>query len=164
MANPPNPNGANQFQLDPRQKKCWESYINPNSKTFGNAYQSALSAGYSDASANQITTTEWFIGKCSRLNLLNKAEKVLEEMLDLPVNVVDRYNRDKDDEDFNSDEDEPQELVLRTEPALVKIKQDTAKFVSERLGKEIGYSTRVEQTGANGQPLVITFDKSLKGE
>jgi len=136
-------------------------YINPNSETFGNATQSALKAGYSEGSARQITVTDWFLAKCSRVNLLNKAEKVLEEMLDLPVNVVDRYNRDKDDENFNSDEDEPQELVLRTEPALVKIKQDTAKFVSERLGKEIGYSTRVEQTGINGQPIAIQFDQAF---
>jgi hypothetical protein len=137
-----NPNGANQYQLDPRQKLCWENYINPKSKTFGNAYQSALKAGYEDATATQITTYDWFLEKRRRSNMFSKAEKVLDEMLDMPVEV-NKF----------SGKGENEVLIMVTDPSLVKIKQDTAKFVAERLGKDDGYSTRSELTGKDGEPI-----------
>jgi hypothetical protein len=68
--------------------------------------------------------------------MIKKAEKNLEEMLDMPVNVLD------DD-------------VVVTEPALVKIKQDTSKFVVERLNKD-EYSSRQENTGKDGKDLLPT--------
>lgn len=143
--NPSNPNGANQYQLDPRQQKCWAAYINPASETFGSARASAIAAGYEEAYADQITGSDWFIAKVRRLNLLDKSEKVLEEMLDMPVETSTVEFDDGDDA-------EPHE-VLSTNPQLVKIKQDTAKFVSERLGKAVGYSTRTEVSGPDGEPL-----------
>ena len=76
-----NPNGANQYQLDPRQKFCWESYIDPKSATFGNGTQSAIRAGYEPDYADRITTVDWFVGKVRKLNILNKAEKNLENLL-----------------------------------------------------------------------------------
>lgn len=97
-----------------------------------------MRAGYTKKTANRITLQPWFIGKVRRLKLLDKAEKVLDEMLDLPVQVI------------KDDDDDPDESYLVTEPALVKIKQDTAKFIAERQGKDQGYSTRTEQTGKNG--------------
>lgn len=137
-----NPNGSNQYSLDPRQKLCWDSYINPKSETFSNAYQSAKKAGYEESTCLQITTEKWFTEKVRRVNLLGKAEKVLDEMLEMPVDVqrVEGYGEDR-------------ETVVKTEPALVKIKQDTAKFVAERLGKDEGYSSRVENTGKDGKEL-----------
>lgn len=233
MANPSNPNGANQYLLDPRQRKCWQAYINPNSKTFGNATQSAIAAGYEPDYADQITTVDWFKGKVRRLNMLGKAEKVLEDMLDMPVIVAthasssvrnvadveaeDLYNEARDavreagkasvsflqrtlrigysrgarlvdlleehkviapadstkprevlpeedelpyepdntDEENNEDADEQRNTVITvaTDPALVRIKQDTAKFVAQTLGKNEGYSTRTEHTGPDGEPL-----------
>lgn len=125
-----NPLGANQFLLDPRQKVCWEFYVDPRSKTFGNAYQSAVKAGYSKGSALQITTQPWFLEKTRRLNMLSKAEKVLDEMLELKA----------------------------ADAPFLKIKQDTAKFVAERLGKDNGYSTRTEMTGKDGESINISYD------
>lgn len=142
-----NPNGANQYQLDPRQKLCWESYTNPKSETFGNAYQSALKAGYAETSAVCITSENWFQEKTRRLNMLSKAEKVLDEMLDLKVETVK--------------EDKEGEQVIAIDSSLVKIKQDTAKFVAERIGKAEGYSIRTEHTGAEGKDLTIKFDNSF---
>ena len=130
--------------LDPRQKLCWESYINPKSKTFANAQQSALKAGYSEGAAAQITSYNWFLERCKRLTLLSKAEKVLEEYLDMN----DKYLNDK-------------EIEIRSS-ALAKIKQDTAKFVAERLGKDEGYSTRVEQTGKDGEPIKTSYEVKLE--
>lgn len=154
MVNKTNPNNANQYVLDPRQKIMWEFYVNPKSETFGNAYQSAVKAKFAEDTAKQITVTPWFLEKTRRLNLLSKAEKVLEEMLDMPVVVVDKYNQEVEDGD-EYDEDGERELIVKTEPALVKIKQDTAKFVASTQGKDEGYSTRSEFTGKNGEAIQI---------
>jgi hypothetical protein len=122
---------ANQFLLDPRQKLAWESYVNPTSKTFGNASQSAVAAGYAWAYANQITTKGWWLGKVRKSGFMNKAEAVLEQMLDMPTE----------------------------EPALLRIKADTAKFILERLGKDNGYSRRSEITCKNGVAVMISDEK-----
>lgn len=125
MGKPTNPNGANQYTFDPRQKLCWELYIDPKSKTFGNATQSAIKAGYEPDYADQITTVNWFKGKVRKLNLVSKAERNLNEFLDL------------DDKD----------------PAIKRIKLDATKFVASTLGKNEGFSTRTEVTGKDGKEL-----------
>jgi hypothetical protein len=133
--NQPNPNGANQYQMDPRQKLCWESYINPRSETFGNATQSAIKAGYEPDYADQMTTVEWFKGKVRRLNMLGKAEKVLDETLDyIAVNEEGKVDA-----------------------AVGRLKLDAAKVIATTLGKDEGYSTRSEVTGANGEALTINL-------
>ena len=141
MSNPSNPNGSNQYALDPRQKLCWEYYISPKSETFGNAYQSSIKAGYEESYATQITVTQWFIDKVRRLNMLTKAEKVLEETLDMNVSITTIVNEIE---------------VIKIDPALAKIKQDTAKFIAERVGKDF-YSTRSEVTGAEGKDLTMNI-------
>lgn len=138
-----NPNNANQYVMDPRQSLCWSLYTDPKSKTFGNANQSALKAGFSKGYSDQITTRPWFQTKVRRIGMLDKAEKVLEECLEMPVSIEKLEGRGED-----------AELVVKTDPALIKIKQDTAKFIAERVGKNEGYSTRTELTGAEGEALI----------
>lgn len=132
-----NPNGANQYQMDPRQKLCWDYYINPKSPTFSNGLQSALKAGYDEEYSNQITTLPWFLEKVRTLNMLDKAEKVLNDMLEMDEVTVKKVGE--------------VDVIVR-EPQLTKIKQDTAKFVAERVGKA-QYATRTEHTGADGKDL-----------
>ena len=144
MSNPSNPNGSNQYSLDPRQKLCWEYYISPKSETFGNAYQSAVRVGYEESYATQITVSQWFIDKVRRLNLVSKGEKVLDETLEMDTNNHIKVG---------------DEIVIKIDPALMKIKQDTAKFVLERLGKDEGYTTKSE-LGVIGE-LKITFDNAF---
>jgi hypothetical protein len=132
MSNKSNPNGSNQYQFDPRQKLCWEKYANPKSDTFGNARQSAISAGYEPDYADQITSSFWFKEKIRRLNMLSKAEDVLEKTLEMQA---------------VSEEG-------RVDPAVQRIKADVAKFVASTLGKSEGYSTRTEMTGADGERLI----------
>lgn len=136
-----NPNGANQYVLDPRQKLCWELYTNPKSETFGNAYQSAQKAGYEESTASQITTETWFLEKLRRLNLLSKAERVLDETLEM------------------SDIEITEEGLQKRNPALTKIKQDTAKFLAERIGKNEGYSTKTEIEGNALSPVQIVIKR-----
>jgi len=41
--------------LDPRQKRFIELYLDVGSRTFGNCYQSAIGAGFSDQTARNLT-------------------------------------------------------------------------------------------------------------
>ena len=141
-----NPNKANQYQLDPRQKMCWDLYIDPNSPTFSNAYRSALTAGYEENTAAVITTLNWFQEKLRRLDLLEEAEKVLKEMIKMETKTsIIKGNK----------------VVTNKDPQLVKIKQDTAKFLAKTLGRHI-YSERQELTGKDGEALIITPEEKSK--
>lgn len=146
-----NPNGANQYQLDPRQKLCWEAYVNPKSPTFANAKQSAIKAGYEEDYADQITSSEWFKGKLRRLNMLSKGEEVLEQTLEVEhiVPMISMFGPVIDPK--------TKEPFKRVDTGILKIKQDSAKFITSTLGKNEGYSTRTEHTGADGEDLTITI-------
>jgi len=136
MANQSNPNGANQYTMDVRQKLCWDLYVNPKSETFGNAYQSAQKAGYEESYAAIITTTNWFLEKLRRLNMLSKAEKALDETLS--------YN--------------PVNKEGKIDPAIGRLRLDAAKHITSTLGKDEGYSTRQEVTGKDGGAIETTFN------
>jgi hypothetical protein len=138
-----NPNKANQYRPDPRQSLFLQNYLDPKSETFSNAYQSALKAGYEDEYAKVITSDskglEWLSEAVNDAYLLNKAENNLKEFLEMDINNV-RTVGDID--------------VFVRDPQLAKIKQDTTKFVAERLGKH-KYSTRNEVSGPDGEPQQI---------
>jgi hypothetical protein len=128
-----NPNGANQHLFDPRQKLCWDLYINPKSETFANATQSAIKAGYVADYADQITTSEWFLVKLRKLNMVNKAEKNLDNALE--TNYIDIETGE-----------------IRSD--VMRIVMDVSKTIVTTLGKDDGYSTRSEHTGKDGEKLV----------
>lgn len=96
---------ANQYQVDPRQALFLKAYIDPKSKTFSNAKQSALSAGYTEEYAGTILSQDldWLSESLSLERMLKKAERNLDEFLD--------------------------------EPEDKKIKLDATKFVASRAGK-----------------------------
>lgn len=109
--------------LTPQQELFLANYTNPKSPTFSNALQSALKAGYAQQYAENITDLmpDWLWENIGDTKRLIKAEKVLDEMLDLDAQ----------------------------DSAEKKIKQDTAKFVAERLGKH-KYSTKNETDITSG--------------
>ncbi len=132
MTNPSNPNGANQYHLDPRQKMMWSYYISPSSETFMNATQSAIRANYTPETANQITTSDWFIGKVRRLDMLEKAERTLKKTLEFdPIDAI----------------------TGKPQTDLLRIQVDVGKHLTKTLGKE-EYSERIETTGRDGDPLI----------
>lgn len=137
-----NPYGANQYQLDPRQKLCWDLYVDPKSDTFGNAYKSASKAGYAEDSALQITVAPWFLEKTRTLNMLDKAERNLSEMLDLTT--VDEEGK--------------------VDVGVLRVKADMTKFVAETQGKDKGYSKRVEQTGKDGEPIKLETNHTVSND
>jgi hypothetical protein len=126
-------NKDKEILLDIRQKMTWGYYVDPKSETFGNAYRSGLKAGYAESYASTITTAEWFKAKILRMNLLGKAEKVLNKTLDM--DTQDGEGKEKAD--------------------LLRVQNDAAKFVAKTLGKDEGYNERTEISGANGQPIVF---------
>lgn len=124
-----NPFSVNQYtQLDPRQKICWDYFIDPRSDTFSNARQSAIKAGYTETTANQITTEKWFTERVRRLNMVSKAERNIDEVLELQI---------KDP------------VTGKIDPVALSNRTRVDMFVLERLGKDDGYSTRQEVTMAN---------------
>ena len=131
---PTNPNGANQYLFDPRQKLCWELYISPKSETFGNAYQSAMKAGYEEGTAAGITVTNWFLEKARRFNMVNKAERNLDKALD--TNYIDIGTGE-----------------IRSD--VMRIVMDVSKTVVTTLGKDEGYSSRQEVTQKDGKDFPV---------
>jgi hypothetical protein len=133
----PNPNGANGTQSDPREETCWKIYVENLAKGKENAYQAAIEAGYEECTAKQITVRSWFLerkAKLKRKEMLNKAERNLDKVLDL-----DEFENDK------------------INPQLLKIKTDVSTTIVKTLGKE-EYSERSEHTGKDGKDL---FPKPL---
>ena len=97
---------ANQWQNSPKQKLFLSFFLNPQSDSFSNAYQSALRAGYSENTAKTITSTqrEWLTEKVSDELMVNKAtvrlHKAIESnddklAIDVSKFVVSRLNKKK---------------------------------------------------------------------
>ncbi len=136
-----NPNGANQYQVDPRQALFLSLYLDPKSETFANALQSALKVGYEQEYAESITAKmpDWLAESVRHNDLVKQAEKNLKTFLS------DSYTEHD------------------------KIKADITKFTLERLKKD-DYSTRQEQTGKDGKaiqheyvpPAKLTKEERLK--
>ena len=66
---------TNQWTSDPRHDLFAQYWLTPTSDTFGNAYQSAIQAGFSPHYAKQITSNalslEWVKDATSKLNKYN---------------------------------------------------------------------------------------------
>lgn len=133
--------------LDPRQQDCWNYFIDRKGTTYGNALRSALKAGYSDGASRQITVAKWWIDKCRRMNLMSKAEKVLDEDLEIDsvVPVIGMFGPILDKK--------TKKPLKKIDADLRKIRQSAATFVTSRLGKNEGYSSRQELTGPDGADL-----------
>lgn len=57
----------------PQQEQFFKNYLDPRSDTWGNATQSAIKAGYTEDSASNITTIQWFKEVMEDNKLLQKA-------------------------------------------------------------------------------------------
>ena len=141
---PPNPNGANQHTIDPRQLVMWEYYVKELAKGIDNAYAAAIKAGYEETSAKDVTLAGWFMEKKAQLKrkeMVSLAEKVLHESLEL----------DSSKSIINSKDGVI--TIDKEDGEIRRIKVDVAKTLCTTLGKNLGYSSRNELTGADGQDL-----------
>lgn len=75
--------------VDPRQLAFISGYQDPASPTFGNAFQSALAAGYSESYAKNITIQmpDAIVEKLGNDARVKKAEAHIDEVLDVPILV-----------------------------------------------------------------------------
>lgn len=82
--NPPNNVVSEDFKpsrkLNKRQRKFIDNWLDPNSETFGNAYQSAIEAGFSDYSSRVITSNS------HNLLWVQEAKKYLEQFT--PTHII----------------------------------------------------------------------------
>lgn len=147
-----NPNKVNQYtDPDPRQALFLTNYFDPKSETFGNVVKSGIKAGYEETYAANIFVEmpKWLLTYLDRSpydRMLLKAEKVLEETMEMSVNTIEYKTTGKG-------KDKKTESIVTTNPALVKIKQDSSKFVAERIGKH-RWAQRTEHTGPGGKDLM----------
>jgi len=67
---------GNQWQNTPQQTKFMEHWLDPRSATFGNAYKSAIEAGYKPQYANQLASpsinNKWIQEYTKKLNLTDE--------------------------------------------------------------------------------------------
>ena len=137
--------------LSPQQELFLASYTNPKSETFGNALQSALKAGYKQEYAENITNLmpDWLSESMGDMIMLRKAERVLNKTLE-------------DDFDY-------EEVIIngqavgakKREPALTRIKQDSAKFIAERLNKKKYSTQRNTDITTDGKPISVLIAPEL---
>ena len=135
-----NPHGANGTKGDPREQICWDLYVESVINNRESALQAAIDAGYSEDHARNITLQGWFKErkeKLKRREMFSKAEKNLEKTQDMSV------------------ENDEGKII----PDLLRIQVDVAKILVSTLGKNEGYSTRTELTGAEGRDLVPLTDE-----
>jgi hypothetical protein len=118
--------------LTPQQMIFLKVYLDPKSKTYGNAYKSALKAGFKETYARNITDLmpEWLQKNMTSERMVKKAVENLEEFLDLDCKeekigafgpVIDPLTKQRVKED---------------NVGKMRIKFDTTKFVAERLDKK----------------------------
>lgn len=165
---------ANQWIVDPRQILCWKLYINPKSKTFSNAYKSAVAAGYSKSHSLHITVEGWWQEKVRRMAMAPKAERNLEHFLDLPSEVQamgpfgplfkmteEKVKLKNGKTKIRKKQGDP---ILVYSTGLLKVKADMTKFTLETIGKRKGYTKSLDLT-SGGKPLdfkPINNDQLLK--
>ncbi len=132
---------------DDRQLKFLEYYLDPKSETYTNALQSALKAGFAQQYAESITAQmpAWLLEALGKEQRLAKAEKVFDECLTMETKTMVKKGEIE---------------VEINDPQLLKIKQDTAKFLAETIGKDKGYTKRGELTGKDGQELKFVVTRS----
>ena len=130
-----NPEGYNQYMINPKQDLFLSYYLDPKSETWSNAYQSALRAGYSDEYAKNMTgqMPDWLSENIKDTSLLQTALNNLNEFLN------------------NTDE------------RVQNIRWDATKTVLKGLAKN-KFSERTELTGKDGKELKISFDSSFENK
>lgn len=118
---------------DLRRDVAWNYYIDPNSPTWNNAFQSAVKAGYTAGTAKSIGGENWWRQRLENfITMLPLAEKNLIE--DLELATTETY--------YKGDGEDAVELTF-VNPKLRKLRQDASIFIAETVGKKT-YSKKLE--------------------
>ena len=118
------------LELSPQQQEFLKNYLNPKSKTWGNALQSAIDAGYTEEYAKVMISRDldWLSEYVKKNNLVIQAEKNMEMALD---GLLDDPEKGKKELQYKASE-----FILKTQ------------------GKDLGYTERTELTGKDGEKLI----------
>lgn len=121
--------------LNPQQQKFKEGYCDPSSPTFGNAYRSALAAGYEENYAVHITATgnDWVSEIVRDYEMADSAEKALKETIELDVH----------------------DAKGRVDPGLVKARTEAVKFALPALKGSKWNPAKNVDLKSGGKPLPI---------
>jgi len=124
---PSNPYRANKWIKDPRQDVMWEQFVKDWMAGQANATRAALQAGYSKTTSANISNFHWFrekFAKLKRKDMLSKAERNLDRVLDLDYTKLNELGQETIDID------------------KLKLVVDVSKIVATTLGKDEGYSSK----------------------
>lgn len=132
-----------EYIVDPRQQMCWDNYVKTVIAGQPDIKNSAIKAGYTENSAAVMGQAKWFMDKkkkLKRVGMLTKAEKNLNDILNMPFQIK-RQVRGKE--------------VMEVDTDVLRIVVDVSKTIVKSLGKDEGYSDRSEVTGKGGDPIVF---------
>jgi len=119
---------SNQWQSNPKQNLFMQLYISPESTTFGNAYQSAIQAGYNKHYANQIASpainNKWMQAYANKSNIT--IDHIRESIADVIRGNIDGINK-------TNTKLKAIELLARLDGHMVERKQ-VAQVVKIELG------------------------------
>lgn len=148
-----NPNNVNQYtDPDPRQQLFLATLLDPKSPTFSNVLRSAMAVGYTESYASVLTTQmpKWLSENLGRLSMLQKAERNLENVLELTTRVqalgafgpVFAKEVRKVKVKLKNGKTVLRNKVLKVpvmkeDVGLLKIKTDASEFIAERIGREV---------------------------
>ncbi len=134
--------------LDPKQSQFLALYLDPKSTTFGNAYQSAMSAGYKKEYAENLTgqMPMWLSENIGKDKMLLKAERNLDAFLDLEPERT-TIKGGFENKRFNTE--------------ILKVKADITKFVASSVGKA-RYGSKDPESGNKTLIINITGETAQR--
>lgn len=121
------------------QEKFFNLYFSDSKKFKANVYECAKELKYPPQLISEILLSNWFLNGVAerrRNSILDLSEQTLQEILSTPFTVTKTTTTE--------DGEEVTETIVDKD--IMKIRLDAAKFGSERLGKDKGYSQRIEKT------------------
>lgn len=152
-------------RLDPRQMVFLSYYLDPKSKTFGNAKQSAIRANYSEQYADVILSKlpDWMREKIGNSGMLLKAEKNLAELLELPsqTQAMGAFGPIYEKIKVKGQKKPGKKAVMTHNIGLLKIKSDVSQFVAERIGRAV-YGPKVADNVNNLNVVIFANDQRNK--
>ena len=149
--------GKKILPLDKRQEDSLAFYYDPKSPTFMDLKNSAIRAGFTESYADNLFALlpDWLSDAIGQSKMLSKAERNLDNMLDLKTEQPILINKELVvDNNGNA--------VEITNPGLLRTKADITMFVAERLGKK-KYAQRNENFNLN-IPVPLLGGDSIKNE
>jgi ubiquinone biosynthesis protein UbiJ len=140
--------------LNPQQEKFLNYYLDINSETFGNAYQSALKAKYSEEYAQNITALmpSWLSENIGDTQLLQKAVENIKNFLEMDISepLIGMFGPVKDKKSGK--------IYRKDNVKKMRIKADLTKFVAKRLGRK-RFGQEKQKTIV---PIQINFGEARK--